>query len=157
MIDSNKKECPFCGEIIWADDTYCKHCSEKLDVKCPNCGEVVSAQARICPKCSAGLTPQEIEVKTPWATTTMVFSIFFSMICFAIMVDSSNPYNYEPPLNTMEGKIDCIKTLIFCFLFPLVSAIIALNGKKEGFTKVVIFLVLAGIFGFLALVTIAGV
>ncbi len=157
MIEGNRKECPFCGEFVWANDTYCKHCDERLDVQCPFCGEIVSASARICPHCSMGLTAKKIEVKTPWANATSVLSFFYIAICIATITDCTNPNNWEPPLNTIEGKIDCLKTLAIYFALPLVSAIIAMNDKKEGVSKAIISLVVSGIFGFLTFIRIVGV
>lgn len=68
-----KKQCPFCGELILETETVCPYCYEYLKLTCPNCGRIVSENERICPDCSSQLPVPDIEKPYGWFVTACVF------------------------------------------------------------------------------------
>lgn len=54
--DSNKKECPFCKELIRAEAIVCRHCSYDTTAQyenCGQCGELIKSASTLCRFCSS--------------------------------------------------------------------------------------------------------
>lgn len=149
------KKCFFCGEKIDSKTNVCPHCGESQDVRCPQCCRPVSENAKSCPYCNAELTPKPVEEFEPWGTAAYIMMFFYCAVCICICNDVLFPTENALANSTIEEKLRNIRDSFICFLFPLVTSIIACY-KKQGISKAVISLVISLFFGFITFLILVG-
>lgn len=148
-----EKQCPFCCEKIESYLQKCPYCGEILDVTCPYCGNVVSAKAKICPHCSREIIPKPVEKNAPWAIVSMVMMFFFCAICIGTCICIFDTSPTGIPNLTIDEKLKNIGDILFIFLFPLLTSIVACC-KKQNIAMAVISLMVSVVFSFFTILII---
>ena len=54
-IESEEKNCFYCGKTINYSSTFCKYCGKPTERKCPACKEIIDHDAIFCDKCGVDI------------------------------------------------------------------------------------------------------
>lgn len=55
------KTCPYCGDVVDADEVFCSNCGKQLKIKCPECEYLNSSANKFCKKCGKELNKENIK------------------------------------------------------------------------------------------------
>ena len=85
-VSNKTKECPFCGEQIFAVAKKCKHCGETIDVVLRTAEEAMRANSKQNINVNQNVAPQiPVVVKEKTGCVTMIGWFFLIMIIISVI------------------------------------------------------------------------
>ena len=152
-------KCPFCGENIDVNTAKCLNCGERLDIRCLCCGAIVSEHTEICPTCNTKIEKQKENKSFTAGIVSFALALVFSAVNIyltAVMLEPSIAQNMELiPNETVDEKFENVLGLLFFYLFPLISALVA-TAKKQGITLAALSIVISSIVTLFCIVATIG-